>query len=300
MPLTVTASSQANATLTAVGSGGSSTLTATPSGSANTSLTATVSGGSASLTVSSPSPSSSLAVTGGSSSSLTVSSLSPTTTLTVSPGGGGGGADIAVSSTPSGSPSDGDLWYDTNSGQTFIYLNDGNSSQWVPLNSGLVGAAGAVGQGFADYNDSATSVTPISLTSDSWTPITNDALGAFTNTTYIPDGVSSLFNSDKIDASELELGDAILIRYDFTITPTVNGAFAQLRLGLGTGLGSYNLNRPIGTLSNGSGYAYQITGEFYVYMGDVNTRDNPISLEIKCSEDATLVNAGVVIQVLRR
>ena len=91
MPLTVTASSQANATLTAVGSGGSSTLTATPSGSANTSLTATVSGGSASLTVSSPSPSSSLAVTGGSSSSLTVSSLSPTTTLTVSPGGGGGG-----------------------------------------------------------------------------------------------------------------------------------------------------------------------------------------------------------------
>jgi hypothetical protein len=215
-------------------------------------------------------------------------------------GGGGGGADIAVSSTPPGSPSDGDLWYDTNSGQTFIYLNDGNSSQWVPLNSGLVGATGTVGQGFADYNDSATSVTPISLTSDSWTPITNDALGAFTNTTYIPDGVSSLFNSDKIDASELELGDAILIRYDFTITPTVNGAFAQLRLGLGTGLGSYNLNRPIGTLSNGSGYEYQITGEFYVYMGDANTRDNPISLEVECSEDATLVNAGVVIQVLRR
>ena len=155
-------------------------------------------------------------------------------------------------------------------------------------------------QGFADYNDSATATSPISLVANSWAVVTNDTLGAFTNTTYIPDGVSSLFSSNEIDVSDLELGDAILIRYDFTITPQVNGSFAELRLSLGSGGGAYHLNRPIGTLANGAGYQYQVTGEFYVYMGDTNTRDNPIGLEAKCSENAVLQNAGMVIQVIRK
>lgn len=154
-------------------------------------------------------------------------------------------------------------------------------------------------QGFADYNDAATASSPIALLSDVWTVVTNDTLGAFTNTTYLPEGVSSLFSSNEIDVSELSLGDAILIRYDFTITPQVNGSFCELRLSLGNGGGAYNLNRPIGTLSNGAGYQYQVTGEFYVYMGDTNTRDNPIGLEVKCSENALLQNAGLVIQVIR-
>lgn len=155
-------------------------------------------------------------------------------------------------------------------------------------------------QGFADYNDAATSTTPIALTADTWTVVTNDTLGAFTNTTYLPLGVSSLFSSNEIDVSELDLGDAILIRYDFTLTPSINGAFAELRLSLGAGGSAYTLPRPVGTLSNGSGYDYQITGEFYVYMGDTNTRDNPIGIEVKCSEDAELVNAGLVVQVIRK
>ena len=211
--------------------------------------------------------------------------------------GGGGGTSAEVGSEPPSSPSEGDLWYDTDSGQSYIFVNDGSSSQWAPVNPPL---GGSTGQGFADYNDSATSTTPVSITADVWEEVPNDGLGAFTNTGFIPATVSSLFSNNKIDVTDLDLGDAIIIRYDFTLTPSINGAFGELRLSLGSGLGSYYLNRPIGTLSNGSGYDYQVTGEFYIYMGDANTRDTPIGLEVRCSEDASLVNAGVVIQVIKR
>ena len=155
-------------------------------------------------------------------------------------------------------------------------------------------------QGFADYNDAATTLTPISLTADTWTRLTNDEQGAYTNTGYMPLGVSRLFDEDGIDVSELSLGDSIIIRYDFTVTPAINGAFLEFRLLLGSGAGEYPLQRPIGTLSNGAGYAYPVTDEILVYMGDLNTRDNPIYLEIKCSEAATVTNAGLAIVVVRR
>ena len=35
--------------------------------------------------------------------------------------------------------------------------------------------------GFADYNDAVTTVTPIILTANTWTDIPNDGLGSFTN-----------------------------------------------------------------------------------------------------------------------
>jgi len=42
------------------------------------------------------------------------------------------------------SPSEGDMWMDSSTGVLFIYLNDGDSSQWVELGGGL-GYAGPTG-----------------------------------------------------------------------------------------------------------------------------------------------------------
>ena len=46
--------------------------------------------------------------------------------------------------------------------------------------------------GFADYNDALTTVTPIVLTANTWTDITNDGLGSFTNLNSLPFGVTQL------------------------------------------------------------------------------------------------------------
>ena len=45
--------------------------------------------------------------------------------------GGGGGASVTTSDTAPSNPSEGDLWYDTTELTTYVYYNDGNSSQWV-------------------------------------------------------------------------------------------------------------------------------------------------------------------------
>lgn len=156
--------------------------------------------------------------------------------------------------------------------------------------------------GFEDANDSVTAVTPISLSADVWTTLTNDAGGGFSNTAYLPHGITSLFNgtTGQIDPTELALGEAILVRNDFTITPTVNGAFAEFQYTLGAGGNAYTLPRPLGTISNGGGIAYRFQFTDLIYMGDTNTRDNEIGLQVRCSEDASVVNAGTVVWSLRR
>jgi hypothetical protein len=157
-------------------------------------------------------------------------------------------------------------------------------------------------QGFADYNDATTAGTPISLLRDTWTTITNDGAGAFSNTANLPYNITSLMDTSTgaIDVTELELGDAILIRNDFTITPNTNNALLSFRYQLGTGLGSYTLEKIVGRLDSGSGipYRFSLTTD-YIYMGDTNTRDNPIVLQVNLSSKGSLVNAGSVIQVVK-
>ncbi len=42
-----------------------------------------------------------------------------------------GGSQVSVGTASPAAPSSGNLWYNTNLGRTFIYYNDGDSSQWV-------------------------------------------------------------------------------------------------------------------------------------------------------------------------
>lgn len=156
--------------------------------------------------------------------------------------------------------------------------------------------------GFEDANDSVTAGSPIALVADTWTSLTNDAGGGFSNTAYLPSGITSLFNgtTGKIDPTQLALGEAILVRNDFTITPNVNGAFAEFQYTLGTGGNAYTLPVPLGTLSNGGGIAYRFQFTDFIYMGDTNTRDNEIGLQVRCSEEGSVVNAGSAVWSLRR
>ncbi len=157
--------------------------------------------------------------------------------------------------------------------------------------------------GFVDYNDSATSTTPITLTADTWTELTNDGLGAFTNKASAPSGITELMDTSTgyIDPTELSIGDTMLIRNDYAITQTTNNNLLQFRYSLGTGGGVYTLEKLIGRLDAGSGVSYrQSLVTDLIYMGDENTRGNPIKLEVKLSGAGSVVNAGTVIQVVRR
>ncbi len=51
-------------------------------------------------------------------------------------GGGAGGANVTVSSNPPGTASNGDLWWDSDIGELYIYYTDGDSNQWVETSGG--------------------------------------------------------------------------------------------------------------------------------------------------------------------
>ena len=52
--------------------------------------------------------------------------------VNAAPTGGGGGANVTISDTiPAGTPSAGDLWWESDSGRLKVYYTDTDSSQWV-------------------------------------------------------------------------------------------------------------------------------------------------------------------------
>ena len=58
------------------------------------------------------------------------------TTATGGSGGSGTGANVTINATPPGSPSDGDLWWDSDVGELYIYYDDGDTEQWVETSGG--------------------------------------------------------------------------------------------------------------------------------------------------------------------
>lgn len=55
---------------------------------------------------------------------------------TVGPLTGAAAAGVAISDTAPGSPVTGQLWFESDTGRTYIWYNDGNSSQWVMIAPG--------------------------------------------------------------------------------------------------------------------------------------------------------------------
>jgi len=154
--------------------------------------------------------------------------------------------------------------------------------------------------GFIDYNDTTGAV---SIVANTWTDIPNNGLGAFTNKTYKPIGVTEFMDvsTGYIDVNEINLGDSIFLRNDFKINPNTNNALLEFRYELGAGTNVYTLETTLGRLDNGSGKEYRFSLKAdLIYMGDLNTKNNPIKLQVKLSTNGVLTNAGSVIQLIKR
>ncbi len=201
---------------------------------------------------------------------------------------------LTVSETAPVSPDAGDLWLDSTQAKLYTYYNDGDSSQWVSVNSGISTPSSKTG--WMDYNDSTGS---FSISADTWTDIPNDGAGSFTNKAYKPIAVSDVLDDSTgyLDFSDLPMGSEISLRNDITVTPNTNNALFELRYVLGTGAGEYALNFLSERLDSGSGVAYQRVTTFPIYMGDTNTKNNPGKLQARLSTPGTIQNAGVYASI---
>ena len=191
-------------------------------------------------------------------------------------------------------------------GDCFVEVTD-TSSVTEFSSVGIQGPAGPQGpeaeviaSGFIDYNNTLAD-TP--LLADTWTDIPNDGAGAFTNLNFLPPGVTQLMdtNTGYLDLSQLDLGDSVIIRNDFIVTPNQNRANLNFRYELGGGVGVYTLDYFVGRLDSGAGLQYRYNLYTHlIYLGDDNTRSNNIKLQLNLSRNGSFTNNGTAIQILKR
>jgi hypothetical protein len=87
--------------------------------------------------------------------------------------------------------------------------------------------------GWAIYDDLASATAPIVINSTKH-QVSIDGSGPTNNVTYLPTGVSSLWNATLNKITPAKLGDSYDIRVDFKIEPTNTNDYANFILDIGT------------------------------------------------------------------
>ena len=154
--------------------------------------------------------------------------------------------------------------------------------------------------GFIDYNDVATATAPISIpNTNTFTKLTNDGLGSFTNKTYKPEDVTELWNvsTNQLDFSGLSLGDQVDIRIDLEVTTTSANQEFDIEIKLGVGGTPYTL--PVRTVYRKTASTKSIVPYFGFYMGDANTIDNIGEIGVKSDTSCTVKVNGWYIRVIK-
>jgi len=127
--------------------------------------------------------------------------------------GSGGSGSITVSDTPPSSPSEGDLWYNSTDGSTYVYYD----SFWVESTSAYAGPTGMVAASAPLSFDEATSTLTIDLSSY-YTSVETDAAIAVAVSSLIDSAPGALDTLNELAAA---LGD------DANFATTVNNSLAN-------------------------------------------------------------------------
>lgn len=156
--------------------------------------------------------------------------------------------------------------------------------------------------GLLDYNDLGTTANPVLIAGGAgFVDLPNDELGAFTNKTYPPTGVTDIWNAstNQFDFSQLGLGDMIDIRLDVDIITTSVNTEVVIELILGIGGFPYTINyfNPTNFKATGTQMIVEFNG---IYMGDLNTLNNGGNFAVSSDKNCTVVVNGWYCKIIRR
>jgi hypothetical protein len=146
--------------------------------------------------------------------------------------------------------------------------------------------------GFWDYNDTATVSTPIALTVPGTEyQLTNNGLGANTNTTFRLPSLTDIFNTSTNYFSfiGLQLGDTVDVRVDLEVVSSAANTVVETAMELGIGGSAYKLNIDRQYLKSAG--THKIVSTFSFYLGNSNTLDNPARILMKSD------TAGATVKV---
>ena len=154
--------------------------------------------------------------------------------------------------------------------------------------------------GYFQYDDLATETTPISITADTETKLTNDTLGVFTNLSQAPYSVGNVWNAsiNSFDFSEMTIGDTIDLRVDLLLTTSTTNTNYKVILRVGEGsIAEYDLMVFSGDLKSATA-DFQAVGEVGFSLDYAEHLANPASLYIICDEDASVQVNGWYTRIL--
>jgi len=153
---------------------------------------------------------------------------------------------------------------------------------------------GAVG--FADYSDTATTSTPISVSPTTWTKLTNNGAGAQT-LKKLPAGVTDLWNTstNQLSLSQLPLYSMIEARLDLVVTTSTANQVVQIRTSLAIGdAGAFTL--PTGEAFFKTSGAHTVVASIPFYIGSAPVRANPGEFQIYSDASCTVKVNGWYIR----
>ncbi len=150
--------------------------------------------------------------------------------------------------------------------------------------------------GFANYEDLATITTPIVLTANVWTIITNDKQGEHTTEVFKPSYVTgSLWNSasSKIDFTEVPIGKVVLLKVDFQIVQTANNTILDCQI-VGGGHTMQVLTTEM--KSSGDDHHYSVTN--MVWVEDAAMQTAGMNVQLRTSNNSQVEVHNIMVTIL--
>jgi len=155
--------------------------------------------------------------------------------------------------------------------------------------------------GWADYNDFATTATPITITGGAGlTVLTNDGLGLYTNLTKLPYGVSELWDSstNKLNFTGMSVGDIIGLRVVFDVVIATNNTQISGEISFGSGASAFQI--PLLNTNN-----YKTTGTYKIieylefYIGSEDVLNNGAQIKLESDTTCTVIVDGWFIKAIK-
>lgn len=155
--------------------------------------------------------------------------------------------------------------------------------------------------GFVDYNDAATGVTPISVSANTWTKLTNNKLGPNTKIDALPAGVTNIWNAtaNQFVFTELPLNTTMDGRFDVSVTTSSANQVVNLSAFVAIGSPSaFELPIMTSSLFKSAG-TYKISTFTGMYIGSNDVKNNPTEIKIFSDAPCTVrVNGWYVRMVI--
>jgi hypothetical protein len=150
--------------------------------------------------------------------------------------------------------------------------------------------------GFADYADTSTSVTPISVSPSTWTKLTNNGAGP-TTLRKLPMGVTDLWNTStsQFALAQLPLFSMVEIRVDIVLTTSSANQVGQLRASMAIG-DAIAFQIPIGEFFFKTAGLHAVITSFPIYIGSDPVRTKPGELQIFSDASCTVKVNGWYIK----